>query len=247
MMLEQTVFRPKVILLGDGGVGKSKFISRINSDGLVVQKHKRLGVTVYKFPIFTSIGTIEYEVWDTYGQERFGLLRDAYYLYANAVILFIDLTKKESYYHLAQWIRFAVEMCRDVPIILAGNKVDDKNRVIPVEKILFPLRHEYPYIEISAKTNYNINKLFEILTNKIMNVPNLQITEPVKLVEPEVPVDQNHMDECERALALAIKNSTIVPISAQNQNRNMAGQFGMFVDKSTDQFEFEEDLIRDLN
>ncbi|EAY16220.1 Ras family protein [Trichomonas vaginalis G3] len=239
--MEDCVFKPKVILLGDGGVGKTKFISRINVDGMVVKKYRRLGITEYTFPVYTSIGMIEYNIWDTFGQERFGLLRDAYYLDASAVILFIDLTNRDSYVHLARWIRFVKQLCPDACVVVAATKIDAPNRILPVEKILFHQKHDYPYIEISSSTNYNIAALFEVLTRKLMGDMNIIISKPIKLCPPESDIDQEAMESCERALSLARKNSVVVPNNVQQTHRTLGPHF------MNDTLEFEEDLIRDLN
>ena len=82
----------KVVLVGDGGVGKTTLLTRIN-DGHFDQCYiATLGVEVQ--PV--RIGDAVFNVWDCAGQERFRGLGDGYYIGAQAAIFTFDETI-ESY------------------------------------------------------------------------------------------------------------------------------------------------------
>jgi len=72
----------KIILVGDGGVGKSTFVKR-HSTGEFEKKYKAtLGVEVTPLRFNTNMGPITFNCWDCAGQEKFGGLRDGYYIMA---------------------------------------------------------------------------------------------------------------------------------------------------------------------
>lgn len=86
----------QLVLVGDGGTGKTTFVKRhltgeferkyvgkfpclatpVNSINFIAT----LGVDVHPLLFHTNHGPIVFDVWDTAGQEKFGGLRDGYYI-----------------------------------------------------------------------------------------------------------------------------------------------------------------------
>ena len=58
----------------------------------------------------------------------------------------------------------------------------------------------FQYYDISAKSNYNFEKPFLWLARKLVGDPNLEFVEMPALEPPEVPLDQNLMQEYEKQL-----------------------------------------------
>lgn len=83
---------------------------------------------------------------------------------ANAVILVYDITKKESFEHIEQWLKNVDTKCKkNILKILIGNKYDLKQerKVTEHEAKVFAQKNDLPYFETSAKDNYNVTELFE--------------------------------------------------------------------------------------
>lgn len=68
----------KVVLVGDGGVGKTTFVKRHLSGEFEKRYIATMGVEVHPLKFFTNFGPIIMNVWDTAGQEKLGGLRDGY-------------------------------------------------------------------------------------------------------------------------------------------------------------------------
>ena len=96
-----------------------------------------LGVEVHPLVFYTNFGTIKFNVWDTAGQEKFGGLRDGYYIGANCGIIMFDVTSRVTYKNVPNWHRDLVRVCEDLPIVLCGNKVDMKDRKVKAKQINF--------------------------------------------------------------------------------------------------------------
>ena len=86
---------------------------------------------------YTNFGVIKFNVWDTAGQEKFGGLRDGYYIGANCGIIMFDVTSRVTYKNVPNWHRDLVRVCEDLPIVLCGNKVDMKDRKVKAKQINF--------------------------------------------------------------------------------------------------------------
>ena len=68
----------KLVLVGDGGVGKTTFVKRHLTGEFEKKYVATLGVEVHPLEFSTNLGQIIFNVWDTAGQEKFGGLRDGY-------------------------------------------------------------------------------------------------------------------------------------------------------------------------
>lgn len=87
-----------------------------------------LGVEVHPLTFTTNFGTICFNVWDTAGQEKFGGLRDGYYIQGQCGIIMFDVTSRITYKNVPNWHRDLERVCENIPIVLCGNKVDVKVR-----------------------------------------------------------------------------------------------------------------------
>jgi small GTP-binding protein len=73
-----TIPKFKVLLVGDGGVGKSTFLKRHQTGEFEVKYIPTMGVSVVPLKFYTNYGAVQLNVWDCAGQEQFGGLRDGY-------------------------------------------------------------------------------------------------------------------------------------------------------------------------
>jgi len=237
--MTDVIAKPRVILLGDENTGKSSFIKKLQMSDIKRQHMKRLGVVKYFVPIITSLGKIEFEFWDTVGQERFGLLRDAYFLEADLVLLFFDVTRKDSYIHLSRWYNFLIYLAHGTPIILVASKVDMPNRIVTYNKTLLHRRRGMQYVEISNKTNYGIEKLINMCSQAILGQNQMEINQELHIKPPEKEIDSKQMSMNED-LIISVNQK---PLPQANPGPQQAF-FG--ANAINNQEEMEEDLINDL-
>lgn len=162
-----------------------------------------LGVDVHPLHFMTNHGAIIFNVWDTAGQEKFGGLRDGYYIQGKCAIIMFDVTARVTYKNVPNWHRDLIRVCEQIPMVLCGNKVDMKDRKVKPKQITFHRKKNIQYFDISAKSNYNFEKPFLWLARKLAGEPSLEFVEAVALAPPEVAVDQAQMMAAEQELAMA--------------------------------------------
>lgn len=77
-MEQNYVAKFKLVMVGDGGVGKTTFVKRHRTGEFEKTYTPTQGVNVTPVPFHTNHGTILLEIWDTAGQEKLGKLREVY-------------------------------------------------------------------------------------------------------------------------------------------------------------------------
>lgn len=202
-MQAQNIPTFKCILLGDGGVGKTTYVKRHISGEFEKKYVPTLGVDVRPLKFNTNYGPICFNVWDTAGQEKFGGLRDGYYIQGQCAILMFDVTNRTSYKNVQNWHRDLVRVCENIPIVLVGNKVDIKDRRVKAKNITFHRKKTLPYYDISAKSNYNFEKPFLWLARKLSGKQDLQFVGDIALVPAEMVVDPRVLSAYEEELRIA--------------------------------------------
>ena len=162
----------KVLLLGDSTVGKTCFLLRY-CDKTFQEAHLSTIGLDYRLKSMTlqSGKNIKLQIWDTAGQDRFRAITKNYYKGANGIILIYDVTNRQSYENVKNWItQIREEANPNVVIYLAGNKVDvsEEEKVVKTEEGK-KIAEEFnlPLYETSAKNGVNINRIFEELVEKV--------------------------------------------------------------------------------
>ncbi|KAF9190521.1 GTP-binding nuclear protein gsp1/Ran [Haplosporangium sp. Z 767] len=192
-MAESTAPTFKLVLVGDGGTGKTTFVKRHLTGEFEKKYIATLGVEVHPLAFTTNFGQIIFNTWDTAGQEKFGGLRDGYYINGQCGIIMFDLTSRITYKNVPNWHRDLVRVCENIPIVLCGNKVDIKERKVKPKAIDFHRKKSLQYYDISAKSNYNFEKPFLWLARKLAGHQDLEFVASPALVPAEVPVDAELM------------------------------------------------------
>mmetsp|Transcript_12754 Transcript_12754/g.51216 ORF Transcript_12754/g.51216 Transcript_12754/m.51216 type:complete len:162 (-) Transcript_12754:807-1292(-) len=106
---------------------------------------------------------IKLQIWDTAGQESFRSITRSYYRGAAGALLVYDITRRETFNHLARWLEEARQNANsNMVVMLIGNKSDLEHRraVSTEEGRQFALEHGLIFMETSAKTAHNVEHAF---------------------------------------------------------------------------------------
>ena len=119
----------KIVLLGDGCIGKSTLFHKLNNLDDNYRFNKKYKATdnfdFNRITIKTTSGTVVVDLWDTAGQEnRGGMLRDAYLKGADGVLLLYDVTESKTKDNINKWLTQIKKISPQVPVAVMGNKSD---------------------------------------------------------------------------------------------------------------------------
>ncbi|XP_020963507.1 ras-related protein Rab-3-like [Arachis ipaensis] len=88
---------------------KTTFVKRHLTGEFEKKYEPTIGVEVHLLDFFTNCGKIRLYCWDTAGQEKFGGLRDGYYIHGQCAIIMFDVTARLTYKNVPTWHR---DLCR---------------------------------------------------------------------------------------------------------------------------------------
>jgi GTP-binding nuclear protein Ran len=197
----------KLVLVGVGGVGKTTFVKRHLTGEFEKKYVATLGVEVHPVKFQTSRGEVIFNVWDTAGQEKFGGLRDVYYVGSHCAIIMFDVTSRISYKNVPSWHRDLTRVCDRIPVVLCGNKVDIKDRKVTPRQVSYHRKRNLQYFEISAKANFNHEKPFLSLLRKLYNNNQVSFLEEVSVLPPEVVLEKENLEKIQNDLILAAESA----------------------------------------
>lgn len=191
-MSTETYFLMKIVLLGDGAVGKTALRARYMGHGFdfanyIVTIGADFAIREQRIKIFPSQPPtlVKFQIWDIAGQARFSELRKLYYRGALGALLVFDVTRHLTIESLQDWSQeyFHHNGRGPLPIILIGNKIDLRDQVSDsisysegktlANDLRKMLEEEgkpvfVSYIETSAKTGENVNDAFQQLGESVL-------------------------------------------------------------------------------
>ena len=153
----------KVIIVGDGNVGKTTYIKRLLTGEFTEKYIATLGVEVHPIRFNTTSGPVCFNMWDCAGQEKFGGLRDGYYIQADAVIFMYSTPKSLKNLNDRNWVRDVRRVTRDIPFIICKSKCDATD-YYNYDKLPFLA----DCIDISTKEYVNLYKPVEYLMKQLV-------------------------------------------------------------------------------
>ena len=162
----------KISLIGDSNVGKTSIIIRFIDDFFKEETQSTIGIDfkVVSLELEPNIYG-KMQIWDTCGSERFKSLTTSFIKSCTAFVLVFDLTRKNSFNNIEQWIKIICENTTPKYMILIGNKSDlITQREVSKESVLnFCREKKFNYIEVSAKNNDNVEKMFKEVAYQLYN------------------------------------------------------------------------------
>lgn len=153
----------KYIIIGDTGVGKSCLLLQFTDKRFQPVHDLTIGVEFGARMISIDGKQIKLQIWDTAGQEAFRSITRSYYRGAAGALLVYDVTRRDTFNHLTNWLEDARQHSNsNMVIMLIGNKsdLDSRREVRKEEGEAFAREHGLIFMETSAKTAANVEEAF---------------------------------------------------------------------------------------
>jgi len=160
----------KVIMVGSGGVGKSALTLQFMYDEFVVD-YEPTKADSYRKKVVLDGEEVQIDILDTAGQEDYAAIRDNYFRAGEGFLCVFSITENDSFQESQEFREHIIRVKSDesIPFILVGNKCDlnEKRKVSQSEAQSRAESWRVPYVETSAKTRENVDKVFFDLMREI--------------------------------------------------------------------------------
>ncbi|KAF7804115.1 transcription factor bHLH130-like [Senna tora] len=163
----------KVVLIGDSAVGKTQLLARFSRNEFSMDSKATIGVEFQTKTLVIDQKTVKAQIWDTAGQERYRAVTSAYYRGAVGAMLVYDMTKRQSFDHMARWLEeLRGHADKNIVIMLIGNKCDlGSLRAVPTEDAQeFAQRENLFFMETSALESTNVETAFITILTEIYRI-----------------------------------------------------------------------------
>ena len=155
------------MMLGDADAGQTSLTIRFISGFFLEDLKLTIGVDFYSKTTNYNRRKVKLQIWDFGGEERFRFLLHQYCKGANAAFFLFNITNRFSLNNLPEWIQIIREHAGDIPILMVGTKLHlaAQRAITREDAIRAAEAHNLSgYLEVSAKTGVNVEKLFDVMT-----------------------------------------------------------------------------------
>lgn len=180
MSMKEALPSYKIVLLGEGRVGKTSILLRFVENSYVEGCPSTTSASYLEKHVIvdeqqtTSRREANLSIWDTAGQERFHSLGPIYYRDAKGAVLVYDITDASTFDRVKSWTKELRKMVGDktkICLTIVGNKLDlERNRVVSVEEATkYASSVGATFFETSAKTGRGVEDVFVDLTKTMLD------------------------------------------------------------------------------
>jgi len=157
----------KVIIVGDGRIGKTSLMTRFVDGTFYNQYMKTIGVDFLEKRMFVPAihENVSFYLYDTAGQEEFNALTRTFYRGAGAAIVAFSTTDRASFLEVPTWIKSVRDECGRIPIVIVQTKIDllDQAAVTPAEISSLGVNQNLRIFQVCSKDDLHVNEVFEQL------------------------------------------------------------------------------------
>lgn len=172
-MIEDLNPSMKIIVIGNGQVGKSTLTVKFVKNIFTTEYKQTLGVDFLNIKKYIKKidQEIDFYIWDTAGQDHFNAITRRYYRGADACLIVFAINDRESFNQVKSWHQKMTQECGNIPAALVMSKIDLKNDIKVSNEEAENLSKELKLklFKISSKEGIQVEECFEYLAIKHYN------------------------------------------------------------------------------
>ena len=189
--------KAKILLLGDGAVGKTSLIRRFVVEHYSDNYITTIGTKISKKDLTLGRPPNEVDlvmqIWDVLGQKGYGGVQETAVKGAAGVLLVYDLTREDTRRSMEEyWMPMVWRLAGRIPMVLVGNKSDLlEDRVLAHEYLYYlSQKHSAHGVMTSAKTGDRVDETFKALGEMILASSRAAARRVALITPPQEPIDR---------------------------------------------------------
>ena len=167
----ETIFFPiKIVLLGDSNTGKSSLIYSWVHNRFNMNIQSTIGCAFTSIDVDLNLNhKIQYQIWDTAGQEKYRALTEVYYRKANIIIITFAWNNLKSFLNVQYWYNNIQEkmISTDYIIIIIATKNDLVKKISEQQVNDFINKYNLQLISTSSVNQSGIEKFKNIINDNV--------------------------------------------------------------------------------
>ena len=174
----------KILLVGEGDVGKTSLLNRLVHDTFNPQETKTPGINIVKgWKLPQGDSNIRLNLWDFGGQRVMHATHQFFLTKRSLYLLVLDNRKNEQQNRVEYWLKLIETYGGNSPIIVVGNCADES----PLDVKKRTLRKKYPqikaFVQTSCQTGEGIQDLYQEIAQQIDDIPHIRDLLPIAWFE----------------------------------------------------------------
>ncbi len=198
----------KVVLVGEGGVGKTSLVNRLLDGEFDPHENKTDGIDIRRWLVDSDRGPIRLNVWDFGGQEIMHATHQFFLTKRTLYLLVLNARQGDEDNRLEYWLKIIQSFAGDSPVIVVGNKSDQN----PLDLNWRGLQKKYPNIVhfargVSCKSGNGVEELREQIEKEVHRLPHIQdellaswfeVKEELENMDADFIPDSSYQEMCRR-------------------------------------------------
>ena len=195
----------KIVLAGDGAVGKTSIRERYMGKGFTGDYLKTIGADFASKKVKVEDNDITFQIWDLAGQDSYSAVRSTFYKGAIAALLVFDIQDQQTMTNLRTWLEESIEGSNSGILVyfVIANKIDlpPENRRVSqkmaiefCQRLMTETGINFYYSETSALTGQNIQETFDFLAYTLLEANNVKVAKKKDLAPGIIDIKESMME-----------------------------------------------------
>lgn len=164
----------KVVLVGQGKVGKTSLVNRLTRDEFNPQEHKTEGIAIHPWQVQVDGEWIRLNLWDFGGQEIMHATHQFFLTKRTVYLLVLDSRQSEQANRVEYWLKLIQSFGGDSPVIIVCNQCDEDEMSLNWKG----LKNKYPSLQppvkrASCKTREGMAEILVAITKAVSALPHI--------------------------------------------------------------------------
>ena len=160
----------KIVIVGETATGKTALVTRLTEDRFIADHNNTIGASFIKYTMKLDDGTEKnLQLWDMTGDNRQRSLTRMHYVHAVGILITFDVSNRESFENLQQWVDRVKDFKEDCAnVLLVGTKIDEERKDVTEEEAReYAENVGFPLIFTSSLEGTNVREAFlQVLQNR---------------------------------------------------------------------------------